>query len=994
MANPFWSKYDACHPAGQAQSPAWWFRSGAKEGTPGFVPWGERGVALGLRSAGPWRLLLLMLVCIAFALRLYNLDAQDIWWDEARNLDVAGRPLAQIAVAGELDIHPPLYFYLLHGWWHLVRHGPTPTGDDAFGVRFLSLWFGVLLVPLLAALGRRLGGFWVGLAAAVGAAVLPFLVGEAQETRMYTVLLVGMTMAGLALVRATARQASRAWWGFGLSSALAFLTHYAAVFGLAALWAWAGAWVMAGGSKAWWSRLRSLLTAALIMAALCLPVLPVTLRQMAGYRNPNLVVPSPAAYLTALAQVYTLGEHIEPTPARPWMVALAALVVGGWGCGLSSPRWRRAGRGLSLTLAWAVLPLLFYYPIIADRGTFATRYMAAALPGWLLMGAWAVAGWARWGRMAGFAASLALAALLAPGVIGDLTDARFFREDTRGLTAWLRQETDPAHDLILVDQRYPFGFYWPRWNNRSDGLPPPTPAEWAPAQYLFVDINTVAARLTQLTRGRRRVFLVRWFESDTDPRGAVPWLLEKFGTRLGERSFRGYHVTWYALAPDTVFELAPHLHETQVTFGDTVRLIAYAFGGRGSGLTSTVAETHAAVVPVDRPVWAVLRWAPLPGAASAPFPRGLKATLVLVDAEGFIVGRDDRPLLNDRHVAPAFWPMTDRPLGVHLVKAEPATPPGTYTLKLSVYDPVTLTPLPAFGPATQGVFAVLGEVTLNRPTQPAVADELPITTAATLRWRGLRYLGGGPLPAMLAPGDRLDWTFFWQAEQAPLPELRVRLDLIPTEAAIPIVSWEVAPVPGYPTTRWQTGDVWRGQGRLTLAPTVPAGTYRLDLRLSDGAETSPPVALGFIPVAGRPRVFEPPATMGQRVSARFGDLATLLGYDLIPPRTRADPLRLTLYWRAEATAAVPYAVSVQLLDGNGVLRAQRDQQPGDGTLATTGWIPGEVLTDVYHLNLPTDLPAGAYTLIVKMYDPATGRTLAVGAAEGVDYLPLSTVVLP
>jgi hypothetical protein len=120
----------------------------------------------------------------------------------------------------------------------------------------------------------------------------------------------------------------------------------------------------------------------------------------------------------------------------------------------------------------------------------------------------------------------------------------------------------------------------------------------------------------------------------------------------------------------------------------------------------------------------------------------------------------------------------------------------------------------------------------------------------------------------------------------------------------------------------------------------------------------------------------------------------LLGYDLIPPRTRADPLRLTLYWRAEATAAVPYAVSVQLLDGNGVLRAQRDQQPGDGTLATTGWIPGEVLTDVYHLNLPTDLPAGAYTLIVKMYDPATGRTLAVGAAEGVDYLPLSTVVLP
>lgn len=954
-------------------------------------------VPTGFRSA--WRLLLLILIPFAFALRLYNLDVQDIWWDEARNLDVASRPLAQIAVAGELDIHPPLYFYLLHGWWYLVRHGPTPTGEDAFAVRFLSLWFGVLLVPLLAELGRCLGGFRVGLAAAVGAAVLPFLVGEAQETRMYTVLLVWMAMAGLALVRATQRpgQASPAWWGFGLSSALALLTHYAAVFGLAALWAWAGAWVIVGGRRALAWRLRSLLTAALIAAVLCLPILPVALRQTATYRNPNLVVPSPAAYLTALARVYTLGEHIEPAAARPWTMALAALVLGGWGFGLSRRRWRGAGRGLSLTLTWALVPLFLYYPIIADRGTFATRYMAAALPGWLLVGAWAVAGWARWGRIAGLAAILALAVLLAPGVIGDLTDERFFREDTRGLTAWLRQETDPDHDLILVDQRYPFGFYWPRWNNRSDGLPPPQPAAWTPAQYLFVDINTVAARLTQLTRGRRRVFLVRWFESDTDPRGAVPWLLAKFGTRLGERHFRGYEVTWYALAPDTVFELAPNLRQTDIAFDDTIRLIAYAFGGRGPGLTSTLAATHAAVAPADRPIWAVGRWAALPAAASEPLPRGLKATLVLSDAEGFIVGRDDRPILNDRHVAPAFWTPTDRPLGVYLVKAEPGTPPGTYTLKLSVYDPVTLAPLPAFGPTTQGVFAVLGQVTLTRPTRPALVDELPLTAAVMLHWRGLRYLGRGPLPTRLAPGDRLDWTGFWQADQAPLPELRVRLDLMPTEGEVPVASWELDPVPGYPTTRWQGGDVWRGQGRLTLAPTVPAGTYRLDLRLRDGAETSPPVVVGFIEVVGRSRVFEPPATMEQRVAARFGDLATLLGYDLTLPLTRADPLRLTLYWRAEVTAAIPYAVSVQLWDGNGVLRAQRDQQPGDGAFATTGWIPGEVLTDVYHLDLPGDLPAGTYTLIVKMYDPASGRTLAVEAVAGVaggDYLPLRTIVLP
>ena len=70
-----------------------------------------------------WNWLLLLIILAAFALRVYRLDLQDIWWDEARNIDVAGRALTQIATARELDIHPPVYFYLLHGW--LTAAGPS-----------------------------------------------------------------------------------------------------------------------------------------------------------------------------------------------------------------------------------------------------------------------------------------------------------------------------------------------------------------------------------------------------------------------------------------------------------------------------------------------------------------------------------------------------------------------------------------------------------------------------------------------------------------------------------------------------------------------------------------------------------------------------------------------------------------------------------------------------------------------------------------------------
>ncbi|MEZ4835768.1 MAG: hypothetical protein R2873_27865 [Caldilineaceae bacterium] len=60
-----------------------------------------------LRSAAWMRLLLLLIVVGGFALRLTALTRQNIWWDEARNIEVALRPFGQIAGAPELDIQPP-----------------------------------------------------------------------------------------------------------------------------------------------------------------------------------------------------------------------------------------------------------------------------------------------------------------------------------------------------------------------------------------------------------------------------------------------------------------------------------------------------------------------------------------------------------------------------------------------------------------------------------------------------------------------------------------------------------------------------------------------------------------------------------------------------------------------------------------------------------------------------------------------------------------------
>ena len=95
------------------------------------------------------RTLVIFILLCGFALRLYRLDFQDIWWDEGRNIDVASRSPAVIATAKEMDIHPPLYFYTLHLWM-------LGAGRSEFAVRFLSVFFSLLTIPLFYRVGAAI----------------------------------------------------------------------------------------------------------------------------------------------------------------------------------------------------------------------------------------------------------------------------------------------------------------------------------------------------------------------------------------------------------------------------------------------------------------------------------------------------------------------------------------------------------------------------------------------------------------------------------------------------------------------------------------------------------------------------------------------------------------------------------------------------------------------------------------------------------------------
>jgi hypothetical protein len=65
---------------------------------------------------------------------------------------------------------------------------------------------------------------------------------------------------------------------------------------------------------------------------------------------------------------------------------------------------------------------------------------------------------------------------------------------------------------------------------------------------------------------------------------------------------------------------------------------------------------------------------------------------------------------------------------------------------------------------------------------------------------------------------------------------------------------------------------------------------------------------------------------------------------------------------------IPYTVFVHLLDAKGEVAAGHDGEPVSGARPTTGWVPGEFVSDRHDLSLPADLTPGEYVVEVGMYD--------------------------
>lgn len=129
-------------------------------------------------------------------------------------------------------------------------------------------------------------------------------------------------------------------------------------------------------------------------------------------------------------------------------------------------------------------------------------------------------------------------------------------------------------------------------------------------------------------------------------------------------------------------------------------------------------------------------------------------------------------------------------------------------------------------------------------------------------------------------------------------------------------------------------------------------------------------------------------------AARLGDAITLAGYALPAERfAPGDVIPLTLFWDVASAPAGRYTVFVHLMGDAEGLVAQTDAEPQGGFYPTHLWAEGERVIDRYGVLLPDDLAPGRYTLLVGMYDAASGARLPIPAPAVEDALPLVEITV-
>ncbi len=799
-------------------------------------------------------LTVVMILCLAAGLRFYHLGAQSLWADEGNSATMAARSLSEIATHAAGDIHPPLYYWLLHLWTQFA-------GTSEAGLRSFSATLGVLLVLVTIGIGMRLGGAVAGLVAGLLAAVSPLQVYYSQEARMY--ILLALEAAGAVYgfwwlvlqedrllpersdgeLRLSPRLAPMVLIALAWVSGL--YTHYAFPVMIAIHSAAYLAWVIATRRRGEPGRRLLRWTLLLVIALVfVLPWLGVAIRQITTWPTGGQPVDSWKALQTAFT-VLSLGPTGLLSSGQWWLWVLPALALLGllpWPGMYRRPAWLN----WLLPVAWLAAPLGMMLALGLFRDAYLKFLLIASSASILLMvrgalgpslalaclgrGSPAAGGRSPILRTGGaLGAIVGVAATVAILVLSSLTLDRYYsdpkaaRDDYRGITQFIAATSHPSDAILLVapGQVEVFDYYY------AGVLPVIALPEQRP-----IDRSATEQELAKLL-AYDKVYAVYWASQEADPEDVIQGWMNHRGYKTLDQWRGNVRLVVYVMPERRPSD--EQVDALNLSLGPDIILKGY----RGGNLTLTAGE-----VTQLQLVWQ---------AVNQP-ARRYKVFLQLLDAHDQVIAqRDSEPVGDSRPTD--TWQAGEEILDNHGVLIPPGTPPGDYRRILGLYDRETGKRLRL---ADGKDYVGLPPVRVTRATTPPPLAALNMMDDQQFDFGAITLLGhdrykrdyGHAPETPIYPGDRLHLTFYWQANVRPRADWW--FDLTLSDAGGRMVArlrWPLVS-DSYPTTMWAKGEVVRGEHDLQLSAELPPGSYQLSLTMLPDVETEAGVAyLGAVDVA-------------------------------------------------------------------------------------------------------------------------------------------------
>ena len=492
-------------------------------------------------------LILLSIIVVGSILRVYHVDTESVWLDEAAS--IAGskeKVVSVIQSSGKMHNQPPLYFILLHYWMRFF-------GTSELAVRSLSAIFGIVSIFVIYQVGFQLFNWKVGLISSFLSAISCYHIYYSQEARVYSLLHLLTLLSFFVFIRSLRGNGKRAL-NFALLLLVNVCLAYAHPYGIFVIISQNAYFLLL------WSECRGLrwwfFGVQIATVTLFLPWIP-TFIDRVSHVSQGFWIPRP----TLKSILYTVKDYAGGDDGLSWIsfflfsifCAIGLISVkrleGGW-------IWRKPLQGIKklslnispeyveeslLLLMWFAFPIVVPF-VVSQVATpmYLSRYTISASPAFYLLVAKGISSFTS--RMALFCLIIIIFLLSLPGLQNYYTQTKKdqWRETTRFV-----EHNGRAKDVIIIWPDFshlPFDYYY-TGNLEKFGIGP------SDAQ----DTNKIVGVIDRAIVGKERLWLIL-DDPGVTSNSIKDVLVSRFGGRSAmneKKGFRGIDVYLFNVSPES-----------------------------------------------------------------------------------------------------------------------------------------------------------------------------------------------------------------------------------------------------------------------------------------------------------------------------------------------------------------------------------------------------------------------------------------------------------